>query len=75
MKIYQVIESLRIERGITKTRIAKEFDKSSAWYTDVSKGRISIKAEDIKVFSNFFQVEPSFFFDHEVNESFKKEVG
>lgn len=72
MQVYQVIEQLRKEKGITKLHIANSFGKSAAWYSDVSKGFIRVKADDLPIFATILGVDVSYFFDTLVSETHNK---
>lgn len=68
MEIYEMIEMLRVNRGITKSHIAKRFSKTITWYTFISEGKINIKAKDIPIFAELLGVSSGFFFEIKEDE-------
>lgn len=40
------IEQKRIEKGVTKTHIAKVCERSVSWYADIAKGRRRVLLDD-----------------------------
>ncbi|MHC5281122.1 helix-turn-helix domain-containing protein [Listeria kieliensis] len=68
MTINEKIETLRKSKGITKTHIAKQFNKTIAWYYGISKGEINVKAEDLEKFADILGVDVAIFFTNEVSE-------
>lgn len=61
MMVYEKIEQIRKQKGVTKKHIAEKCNKSSAWYTDISRGRRGINVETLKLIANALEVDVRIF--------------
>lgn len=41
------IEQARVDKGITKTHVAKHCERSVSWYKDIAKGRRRVYLDDV----------------------------
>lgn len=56
------IEQKRIEKGITKTHIAKHCERSVTWYKDIAKGRRRVFLDDVFLIADAIGEKPKSFF-------------
>lgn len=61
------VENIRCERGVTKTHIANACNKTTAWYSDVSKGKIRLTVEDLEKIAEALHVDVRIFFDNKLS--------
>lgn len=71
MKIHEKIELLRQRKGVTKTHIANKCNKTSAWYTGISKGRSKIDVETLQQIADALEVDVRVFFEDNLSVSLK----
>ncbi|KIL35836.1 hypothetical protein SD71_10575 [Cohnella kolymensis] len=60
--VIERIEQKRIEKGITKTHVAKHCERSVSWYKDISKGRRRVYLEDVFLIAEAIGETPKKFF-------------
>jgi len=74
--IYQRVEDVRKSRGVTKTHLAQACQKTPAWYTDVSKGKIRLSVDDLEKIADALNYDIKNVFTHLLSETLKnkKEV-
>nr|WP_229105579.1 helix-turn-helix transcriptional regulator [Bacillus paralicheniformis] len=62
VSLYQEIEKIRKDKGITKIHISRSFNKTPAWYSAISKGKRQLKADDLEKMAEILGVAPKDFF-------------
>ncbi|WP_164685023.1 helix-turn-helix domain-containing protein [Brevibacillus reuszeri] len=67
--VHERIEQIRIEKGITKSFLAKKLGMSSMGYHYLSIGRSPISTDRLQVIAEALGVDPRVFFDPKLNES------
>lgn len=67
--IHLRVEKVRLLHGVTKTHIAKHCNKTVAWYSDVSKGKIRLTVEDLEKIARALNVDVTIFFDRKLSET------
>lgn len=56
------IEQKRVEKGISKTHIAKHCEHTVSWYADITKGRRRVYLDDVFLIAQAIGEEPKKFF-------------
>ena len=74
MKIYEKIEKIRKEKGVTKIHIANKCNKTSAWYSDISKGKIRISVDALQQIADALEVDPRIFFNNNLSVTLKDDT-
>lgn len=70
--IYIRVEDVRVSKGVTKTHLAKACNKTSAWYSDVSKGKIRLLVDDLEKIATALNVSPQIFFESKLSDTHNK---
>jgi transcriptional regulator with XRE-family HTH domain len=65
--IYVRVEKVRVSRGVTKTHLARACNKTVAWYSDVSKGKIRLTVDDLEKIANALNVDVKIFFKEKLS--------
>ncbi|MFC2948574.1 helix-turn-helix domain-containing protein [Virgibacillus sediminis] len=73
MKIHEKIELIRQRKGVTKTHIANKCNKTSAWYTGISKGRSKIDVETLQQIAEALEVDVRIFFEDNLSVTLNSE--
>lgn len=68
------VEKVRKARGVTKTHLAKVCNKTVAWYSDVSKGKIRLTVNDLEKIAIGLNVDVKIFFDKKLSETLNSNV-
>jgi transcriptional regulator with XRE-family HTH domain len=68
------IEIIRKSRGVTKTHIGSQCNKTGAWYGDIVKGRRRVYLNDLLLIATALNVDVAIFFDKKLSDTlnFKK---
>lgn len=61
------VENVRVSRGVTKTHIARACNKTVAWYSDVSKGKIRLTVDDLEKIAKALNVDVRIFFESKLS--------
>jgi len=72
MMMYEKIELIRQRKGVTKTHIANKCNKTSAWYTDISHGKIRINVEVLQQIADALEVDVKIFFEDDLSVTHNK---
>lgn len=70
--VHQKIEEIRIQKGVTKTHIARKCGKSVSWYCGISSGRRKANVESLKQIADALEVDVRIFFDNELSVTLNK---
>lgn len=70
--IYVRVENVRKSKGVTKTYLAKACNKTAAWYSDISLGKLRLSVDDLEKISAALDVSPQIFFDVQLSEAHNK---
>ena len=73
LKIYEKIEYIRRQKGVTKKHIAQKCGKTSAWYTGICTGRRGISVEALQQIADALDVDVRIFFTDELSETLKND--
>lgn len=73
MKMHEKIELIRQRKGVTKTHIANRCNKTSAWYTGISKGRSRIDVETLQQIADALEVDVRIFFEDDLSATLKNQ--
>lgn len=65
--IYIRVEKVRVSRGVTKTHLARSCNKTVAWYSDVSKGKIRLTVDDLEKIAIALNVDVRIFFNKKLS--------
>lgn len=65
--VYLKIEEIRIQKGVTKTHIAKRCGKSVSWYHGISTGRRIPNVESLQEIAIALEVDIKDFFENELS--------
>jgi transcriptional regulator with XRE-family HTH domain len=68
------VENVRKARGVTKTHLARVCNKTVAWYSDVSKGKIRLTVNDLEKIAIGLNVDVKIFFDKKLSETLNSDV-
>ena len=67
--IYEKVEEIRKEKGVTKTHLAKKLGISLQAYVHITNGNSRLDVERLKIIAFELGVEPSIFFDTKLTKS------
>lgn len=66
--MYEKVEHLMKQRGVTPYRVAKDLGFSTGLFTDWKKGRYTPKQDKIIALAEYFDVPVAYFYDHSERE-------
>lgn len=67
--IYEEIEKIRIQSGVTKAFLARKLGVSTPTYSHIANGKSPLTVDRFLIIANVLRIDPSFFFEHELTES------
>lgn len=70
--IHLKIEKIRIQKGVTKTHIAKKCGKSVSWYCGISSGRRKASVESLNQIADALEVDVRIFFESKLSDTLNK---
>lgn len=73
MEIYEKIELIRNRKGVTKSHLAIQCDKSPSWYARVSKGKIKLDVDSLINIAKALEVDVKIFFENDLSVTLNKE--
>ncbi|ALX47485.1 helix-turn-helix domain-containing protein [Lentibacillus amyloliquefaciens] len=65
--VYEKIEEIRKEKGVTKTSIAKKCNKTVAWYHGISTGKRKANVDSLQEIAYALEVDVRIFFESKLS--------
>ena len=65
--VHEKIEEIRKEKGVTKTHIAKQCNKSVAWYYGISTGKRKPNVDSLQEIADALNVDVRNFFEDKLS--------
>jgi len=65
--VHEKIESIRKEKGVTKTFIAQKCNKTVAWYHGISTGKRKANVDSLQEIADALEVDVRIFFENKLS--------
>ncbi|KOS64662.1 helix-turn-helix transcriptional regulator [Lysinibacillus agricola] len=72
--IHENLKKLRIAKGVTQSRIAKQINVTPMTYSRIERGESELGVERLKVIAVLLGIEVAIFFNDELTKSVIKEI-